>query len=134
MPVAELRAAGVVVAAGSGALRDRVCPVGRPDPLEAAFLLTASGALEPEAAYGCVSGAARELLGLPPVRIEAGFPADLLAVRGEDLPGALSGGHSRVVLYGGRIVSRTSAVREYAQAEGPAVPRQGRGEAPGSPA
>jgi cytosine/creatinine deaminase len=135
LPVAELRTAGVTVAAGSGALRDRANPVGRPDPLEAAFLLAAGGALDPEAAYACVSSAAREVLGLPPVRVEAGFPADLLAVRGEDLRGALSGGHSRVVLHAGRIVSRTSAVREYADADGPAVPRQGRGgSAPGCPA
>ena len=133
LPVRELRAAGVTVAAGSGALRDRANPVGRPDPLEAAFLLASGGALDPEAAYACVSGAAREVLGLPPVRVEAGFPADLLAVRGEDLRGALSSGHSRVVLHGGRIVSRTSAVRDYADADGPAVPRQGRGGGPGRP-
>ena len=133
LPVRELRAAGVTVAAGSGALRDRANPVGRPDPLEAAFLLASGGTLDPEAAYACVSDAAREVLGLPPVRVEAGFPADLLAVRGEDLRGALSGGHSRLVLHAGRIVSRTSAVREYADADGPAVPRQGRGGGPGRP-
>ena len=129
LPVGPLRAAGVTVAAGSGALRDRANPVGRPDPLESAFLLAATGALDPDAAYQGVSAWPRELLGLPPVRVAPGAPADLLAVRGTDLHGVLSGGHSRIVLYAGRIVSRTSAVRDYADADGPAVPRQGR--APG---
>ena len=126
-----LLAAGVSVAAGSGALRDTANPVGRVDPLEAAFLLTASGELDETAAYERVSGAARVALGLAPVRIAAGCPADVLAVRGESLRGVLSGGHSRVVLHGGRIVSRTSAVREFADTSAPAVPRQGRSGAVG---
>ena len=133
LPVGPLRAAGVTVAAGSGGLRDQANPVSRPDPLEAAFLLAATGALDPDWAYAAISAAAREVLGLPPVRVAAGFPADLLAVRGEDLRGVLSGGHSRIVLNAGRIVSRTSAVREYADADGPAVPRQGRGAGSGRP-
>ncbi|MHA6760646.1 amidohydrolase family protein [Streptacidiphilus sp. PAMC 29251] len=125
-PARLLLAAGVSVAAGSGALRDTANPVGRVDPLEAAFLLTASGELDEGAAYETVSGAARRALGLAQVRVAAGFPADVLAVRGESLRGVLSGGHSRVVVHGGRIVSRTSAVREFAEASAPAVPRQGR--------
>ena len=125
-PVRLLRAAGVVVAAGSGGLRDRANPVGRADPLESAFLLAAAGELDPAEAYAAVSSAARAVLGLTPVQLVAGSPADLLAVRGEHLPGVLSGGHSRVVLHAGRVVSRTSAVREYADPIAPAVPRQGR--------
>ncbi|MFC1433004.1 hydrolase [Streptacidiphilus sp. N1-3] len=125
-PARLLRAAGVSVAAGSGALRDTANPVGRVDPLEAAFLLTASGELDENAAYETVSGAARHALGLAPMRVAAGFPADVLAVRGESLRGVLSGGHSRVVVHGGRVVSRTSAVREFAEISTPAVPRQGR--------
>ena len=42
-PVRLLRAAGVRVAAGSGALRDVANPVGRGDPLEAAYLLASLG-------------------------------------------------------------------------------------------
>ncbi|MEZ0092040.1 hydrolase [Streptacidiphilus sp. EB129] len=126
LPVGLLSAAGVLVAAGSGALRDTANPVGRVDPLEAAFLLAASGELDEHAAYGTVSGVARTVLGLPPVLIAPGFPADLLAVRGDSLRGVLSGGHSRVVFYGGRVVSRTSAVREFAETTAAAVPRQGR--------
>jgi cytosine deaminase len=125
-----LLAAGVTVAAGSGALRDTANPVGRVDPLEAAFLFAASGELDETAAYETVSGAARIALGMSPLLIAAGFPADVLAVRGESLRGVLSGGHSRVVLHGGRVVSRTSAVREFAEASAPALPRQGRSGPP----
>ncbi|MFI8949138.1 hydrolase [Streptomyces sp. NPDC053750] len=130
-PVRLLRAAGVRVAAGSGALRDVSNPVGRGDPLEAAFLLTARHGLRPEDAYDTVSTAARAALGLPEVRVEAGFPAELLAVRGDRLAGALSLAYSRIVVHRGRVVARTSAVREYGDsttATDLELPRQGRGE------
>ncbi|MFB9351037.1 hydrolase, partial [Streptomyces heliomycini] len=131
-PVRLLRSAGVRVAAGSGALRDVSNPVGRGDPLEAAYLLASRHGLSAEDAYDAVSGAARAALGLPEVRVEAGFPAELLAVRGDGLPEALSLGYSRVVVHGGRVVARTSTVREYggpaAEME-PGLPRQGRGDA-----
>ena len=112
-PVRLLRAAGVRVAAGSGALRDAANPVGRGDPLEAAYLLASRGEADPAGAYEAVSARAREAMGLPEVRIEAGFPAELLAVRGETLAGALSLAYSRLVVHRGRVVARTSAVREY---------------------
>ncbi|MFF6811731.1 amidohydrolase family protein [Streptomyces sp. NPDC012403] len=134
-PVRLLRSAGVRVAAGSGALRDVSNPVGRGDPLEAAYLLASRHGLSAEDAYAAVSASARAALGLPEVRVEAGFPAELLAVRGDGLSGALSLGYSRVVVHGGRVVARTSAVREYrgsaalsAEVE-PGLPRQGRGSA-----
>ncbi|WP_329136957.1 amidohydrolase family protein [Streptomyces sp. NBC_00670] len=129
-PVRLLRAAGVRVAAGSGALRDVSNPVGRGDPLEAAYLLASRQGLRPETAYGTVSTAARAALGLPEVRVEAGFPAELLAVRGTDLAGALSLAYSRIVVHRGRVVARTSAVREYCDSAATAalgLPRQGRG-------
>lgn len=84
-PVRLLRAAGVRVAAYSGALRDACNPVGRGDPLEAAYLLASRYGLRPEDAYDAVSTSARTVLGLPEVRVEAGFPAELLAVRGDRL-------------------------------------------------
>lgn len=120
-PVRLLRAAGVRVAAGSGALRDSANPVGRGDPLEAAYLLASHGEATPAVAYAAVSEGARHAMGLPPVRVEAGFPAELLAVRGESLDGALALAYSRVVIHRGRVVARTSAVREYC-GTGPAVP------------
>jgi cytosine deaminase len=130
-PVRMLRAAGVRIAAGSGALRDVSNPVGRGDPLEAAYLLASRHGLRPEDAYDAVSSGARAALGLPEVRVEAGFPAELLAVRGNRLAGALSLAYSRIVVHRGRVVARTSAVREYcnsAAAAGLDLPRQGRGE------
>ncbi|MEU9469471.1 amidohydrolase family protein [Streptomyces avermitilis] len=130
-PVRLLRSAGVRVAAGSGALRDMSNPVGRGDPLEAAYLLASRYGLRPEDAYDAVSAAARAALGLPEVRVEAGFPAELLAVRGDRLAGALSLAYSRIVVHRGRVVARTSAVREYcnsAAAVALDLPRQGRGE------
>ncbi|MEU2441298.1 amidohydrolase family protein [Streptomyces rubradiris] len=130
-PVRLLRAAGVRVTAGGGALRDISNPVGRGDPLEAAYLLASVHGLRPEDAYDAVSSSARAALGLPQVRVEAGFPAELLAVRGDRLAGALSLAYSRIVVHRGRVVARTSAVREYCHPTGtgePGLPRQGRGE------
>lgn len=125
-PVRLLRAAGVRVTAGSGALRDIANPVGRGDPLEAAYLLASNGACDPLDAYRAVSDQARAVLSLPEVRVEAGFPAELLAVRGETVAGALSTAGSRLVIHRGRIVVRTSAVREFrgGSAGGPGLPRQ----------
>lgn len=128
-PVRLLRAAGVRVAAGSGALRDVANPVGRGDPLEAAYLLASQHGMRAEHAYEAVSTAARAAMGLPEVRVEAGFPAELLAVRGERLAGVLSLAYSRIVIHRGRVVARTSAVREYCDSEAVValdLPRQGR--------
>ncbi|GAA4671720.1 hydrolase [Streptomyces chumphonensis] len=130
VPLRLLRSAGVHVAAGSGALRDAANPVGRGDPLEAAFLLASRAEAGPEDAYAAVSAEPRRALGLPPVRVEAGFPAELLAVRGQTVPGVLSLGYSRVVLHRGRVVARTSAVREFCDAADGAgldLPRQAQG-------
>jgi cytosine deaminase len=112
-PVRLLRRAGVPVAAGSGALADLANPVGRGDPLEAAFLLASYGECDPLRSYNLVSTHARAVLALPDVRVEAGFPAELLAVRGNTIEGVLALAYSRIVIHHGRVVSRTSAVREY---------------------
>ena len=125
-----LRSAGVRVAAGSGALRDAANPVGRGDPLEAAYLLASHGEARPPAAYDAVSSHARAAMGLPEVRVEAGFPAELLAVRGPGLPAALSLAYSRIVIHHGRVVARTSAVREYCDSAATValdLPRQAQG-------
>ncbi|WP_369145924.1 amidohydrolase family protein [Streptomyces sp. R44] len=133
-PVRLLRAAGVRVAAGGGTLRDVANPVGRGDPLEAAYLLASLGGLSPQEAYGAVSAEARAVMGLPEVRVEAGFPAELLAVRGERLAGVLSLAYSRIVVHRGRVVARTSAVREYCDSAAALdLPRQARPERPPGP-
>lgn len=129
-PVRLLKAAGVTVAAGGGALRDAANPVGRGDPLEAAYLLASHGEADPEAAYDAVCARARTTMGLPEVRVEAGFPAELLAVRGRELAGALSLAYSRIVVHRGRVVARTSAVREFCDFTGTSefeLPRQSQG-------
>ncbi|WP_030757374.1 amidohydrolase family protein [Streptomyces griseus] len=133
-PARLLRSAGVRLAAGGGALRDAANPVGRGDPLEAAFLLASREGLDPVEAYGAVAARAREAMGLPEVRVEAGFPAELLAVRGEGLAGVLSLAYSRIVVHRGRVVARTSAVREYCDSAAALdLPRQARTD-PGGPA
>jgi cytosine deaminase len=126
-PVRALRAAGVRVCAGSGSLADLANPVGRGDPLEAAFLLASHGHCAAGPAYEAVAAQSRAVLGLPQVRVEAGFPAELLAVRGDSVEGVLSHAYSRLVIHRGRVVSRTSAVREYCDSAGSApldLPRQ----------
>ncbi|MET9293836.1 amidohydrolase family protein [Streptomyces sp. NPDC003077] len=128
-PVRLLQAAGVRVAAGSGSLRDTTNPVGRADPLEAAYRLVCHGE-SPPSAYEAISATPRAALGLPPVRIEPGSPADLLAVRGERLTDILSSAASRIVVHAGRVVARTRTVREYgalAARTVRGVPHQGQG-------
>jgi cytosine/creatinine deaminase len=105
--------AGVTVAAGGDNLRDPFNVVGRADPLETASLLVTAGHLTPEEAYGAVSVGARAAMGLAEVRVEAGFPAELLAVRASSLGQAIAGGTSRVVIHHGRVVSRTTVTRDY---------------------
>nr|WP_059012824.1 amidohydrolase family protein [Streptomyces specialis] len=131
-PVRLLTGAGVRVVAGGGALRDAANPVGRGDPLEAAFLLAPRGGGGAGGAHAAGGGRARGALGLPEVRIDAGFPAELLAVRGETVAEALSLAYSRLVIHRGRIVARPSAVREFGDPPpsppgGPALPRQATG-------
>ncbi len=112
--IAELRAAGVTVAGGGDNWRDPFNPMGRPDPLHTAALLVIAGHLTPEQAYAAVSDAARAALGLPAVQVAAGYPADLLAVRGSSLAEILATGSAdRVVLRAGRPVVRTRVQVEW---------------------
>ena len=81
--VAALRAAGVNVAAGADNLQDPFNPVGRACPFETAGLMIMSAHDLPAVAWSAVTDAARRTLGLPPVAIAAGAPADLMAVRAD---------------------------------------------------
>jgi cytosine/creatinine deaminase len=108
--------AGVRVASGGDNLRDPFNPLGRADPLETASLLVTAGHLTPEEAYTAVSAGARAAMGLPEVRVAAGFPAELLAVQAASLAEALAGGTSRVVIHQGRLAARTTVSREYSDA------------------
>ncbi len=108
-----LRDAGVTTAAGSDNLRDAFNLVGRADPLETASLLVTAGHLALEEAYQAVSSAARSAMGLPEVRVEPGYPAELLAVRADSLAEAVAGAPGRLVIHQGRVVSRTNLQQEY---------------------
>jgi cytosine deaminase len=99
--------AGATLAAGGDNLQDPFNPLGRGDPLEAASLLVTAGHLLPHEAYHAVSGAARVALGLPPVAIAAGHPAELLAVRAATVREAIAyAPPERTVIHRGRVVAR----------------------------
>jgi cytosine/creatinine deaminase len=87
--------------------------VGRADPLETASLLITAGHLSPEAAYAAVSAGARAAMGLPEVRVEAGFWAELLAVEASSVRQAIAAPGGRVVIHQGCVVSPTVDTREF---------------------
>ena len=111
--VRALLDAGVTVAAGGDNIRDPFNPVGRADPLETASLLVTAGHLTPDEALHAVTGGARAVLGLPAAGPYEGAVADLLAVRAQTVSEVLGACcPERLVFAGGRLVSRTSVVRE----------------------
>lgn len=111
--VRALLDAGVTVAAGGDNIRDPFNPVGRADPLETASLLVTAGHLTPDEALHAVTGGARAVLGLPAAGPYEGAVADLLAVRAQTVSEVLGASSpERLVFAGGRLVSRTSVVRE----------------------
>lgn len=114
--VTALRAAGAIVAAGGDNLRDPFHPVGRGDALEVAALMVTCGHLDPAAALESVSAASRAVLGLPPVRIAPGHPADLVAMLAGDALEALAAasGH-RTVWRAGQVVARTTVHAEISR-------------------
>jgi cytosine deaminase len=119
--VRALLDAGAVLAAGADNVRDPFNPLGRSDPLETAALLVMAGHLSPAEAWHCVSAASRRAMGLPPVTLTPGAPAEILAVRGNSLTDALArAGEDRIVVHGGRCVARSVLTSELLPA--PAVP------------
>ena len=67
------------------------------------------GHLDPAAALESVTSAPRTALGLPPVRIAPGCPADLVAMPGADALEALGAASAhRTVWRAGRVVARTT--------------------------
>lgn len=109
-----LRAAGVTVAAGGDNLQDPFNPLGRADPLETAALLVLAGHDDPGSAYEAVSSQARHAMGLPPVAVVPGAPAELLAIRAATVREAVaSAGAERLVLHAGRVVARTTVHRHF---------------------
>jgi cytosine deaminase len=88
--VAVLREAGVTVAAGGDNLQDPFNPLGRGCPLETAGLMMLTCHLSAPEAYDTVGAAAAIATGRAPAGVEAGAPADLLAVRADSLRHAIA--------------------------------------------
>jgi cytosine/creatinine deaminase len=111
--VAALMEAGATLAAGGDNVQDVFNPIGCGDPLQTAQLMVAAGQLGVEEAYETVSGAARAVMGLEPVPLEPGAPAELLAVRASSLREAVATvTEARIVIHAGRVVARTTVQRE----------------------
>jgi cytosine deaminase len=112
--VRPLLEAGATLAAGGDNVRDPFNAMGRGDPLETASLMVTAGHLTPAEAFASVTAHARTVMGLPPVEVSLGFPADLLAIRATSLADALAGAsQDRMVWKGGRLVSRTTVTQEF---------------------
>lgn len=104
--VAALQEAGALVAAGADNVQDPFNLVGRSDPLETAALMVMAGHQLPDDAYAMVSNNVRQAIGLAPVTIEPGSPADLVAIDAPSIRGAIADAPmSRRVFRGGRLVA-----------------------------
>jgi cytosine deaminase len=111
--IATLREAGVNVAGGADNLQDPFNTVGRADPMETAALLVMAGHLDAADAFGLVASASRVAMGLEPVAIEAGSPAELLAIDAVSLREAVASapGTRRVFHRGQLVASSDQTVR-----------------------
>lgn len=113
--IATLREAGVNVAGGADNLQDPFNTVGRADPLETAALLVMAGHLTTDDAYHLVSNASRRALGLEPVALTPGSPAELLAIDAPTTRGAVAAAPAnRMVFHQGRLVSATVSETTFA--------------------
>ncbi len=102
-----LRAAGADVAAGADNLQDPFNPMGRACPFETASLMVLAAHDLAHIAWGSVSTDARRVLGLREGGISVSAPADLLAVPGDSLRGAIAEGPGgrRVIRAGREVVA-----------------------------
>lgn len=108
--IGPLERAGANVAAGGDNLQDPFCIVGRGDPMETASLLVMAGHLSAASAYAMVSDRARLAMGLEPVAVAAGSPAELVAIPAPSLRQAVAvGPPGRLVIHAGKVVGGTSA-------------------------
>lgn len=112
-PMLPLLGAGVAVGAGGDNVRDPFNLLGRSDPLDIASLLVAAAHLTVGQAVEAVTDGARASIGAPPLRIEVGARADLVAIRATDIGEAVATGPvERTVLRAGRpVVTTTSRTR-----------------------
>lgn len=106
--VRPLLEAGANVAAGADNVRDPFNSMGRSDPFETAALMVMAGHLLPHEAWAAITDGSRRAMALPPVRIEAGCPAELVAVPKASLSDAIAAASEhRIVWHHGRVVART---------------------------
>ena len=111
--VRTLLDAGATLGAGGDNLRDPFNPMGRADACEAASLLVTSGHLSTREAWTAVSAGARACMGLPEPAVTPGSVAEFVAIEAESLDAAVAGaGTARVVVSRGRVVARSTVVRE----------------------
>jgi cytosine deaminase len=104
--------AGALLAAGGDNVQDPFNLVGRSDPLETAALLVAAGHVLPDEAYEMVSNGGRRALGLDPVRMRVGDPADLVAIDAPSIRGAIADAPvDRTVFHAGRVVAASTSTR-----------------------
>ncbi|MGF1596973.1 MAG: amidohydrolase family protein [Acidimicrobiales bacterium] len=104
--IAALLEAGASVAAGGDNVQDPFNLVGRSDPLETAALMVMAGHRLPDEAYHLVSNGPRAIMGLEPVRIEPGDPADLVAIAAPSIRAAVADAPmARRVFRQGRLVA-----------------------------
>lgn len=104
--------AGVTIAAGADNVQDPFNLVGRSDPLETAALLVMAGHVMPDDAYDMVSNNVRRALGLDPVLMRRGDPADLMAIDAPSIRGAIADAPiDRKVFKGGRLVATSRSDR-----------------------
>ncbi len=106
--VRPLLDAGVTVAAGADNVQDPFNLVGRADPLETSALLVMAAHLSPAESYHAVSAASRTAMGLAPVAVAAGSPAELVAVpqAGSLREAIATAGGGRIVIHRGDVVAR----------------------------
>ena len=127
--IAALREAGALIAGGGDNFQDPFIPIGAGDPLQTAQLLVSAAQLDPDDAYELVSDAARAVMGLEPVELEHGAPAELLAVRASSLREALATiTEARLVIHAGRVVART-VVEQHTLIPTATVAQEGAGHA-----
>lgn len=119
VPLAEdLRAAGVVLCAGSDGIRDTWGPYGNADMLERAMLLGLRNNLRADAdveyAFWCCSGGGARVMGLDGHGLSKGCRADIVLVEAETVTHAVvSHPPRRLVLKAGQVVARDGhALRE----------------------
>lgn len=111
-PIGVLRRHGVLVAAGGDNVQDPFNPMGRSDPLETAALLVMAAHQRPDDALDMVGNEARRVLGLRPVDLVPGSPADLVAIDAASPRAAVAEAPAaRRVFLGGREVAVTSTSR-----------------------